>query len=500
MLALTGWLVQSSRADAQDLRIEHATIVSPERWPALHDVTVTVRDGRIVDLSTGGLQESPSPREAGVQRLDASGLYLIPGLIDSHVHLGAIPGMTYEQERAHPDIAMLAWEQIPRSYLYFGFTTLIDLASTPEVVARWKSHNPSPDTYFCGAAAVMDGYPMNWVPKPQRYKAFPYMIVQKGEESAAPEGVSPAAHTPKAAVSRMKADGAICVKSFFHRYKGENLPVPRLQTMRALVSAAHSAGMPTILHAIGPEGQTLGLDAGVAILAHGLWEWSGEPQRPSDLTPEVKKVLDRVIQTHTGFQPTMQVVYGFRDLFNPAYLADPRMKSVLPVGLIAWYQSPEGQWFRTSIASGLLPDSLLHSSDAAAKWRSVQSSYAPVIQRNKNATRYLAQRNARLLFGTDTPAVPTYANPPGLNAWLEMRRLIEAGVTPAQLFRAMTSANAEALGLGRDIGTVEVGKRANLLLVRADPTQTIQAYAEIVKVILGGRVLDPGELAADRGR
>jgi imidazolonepropionase-like amidohydrolase len=64
----------------------------------------------------------------------------------------------------------------------------------------------------------------------------------------------------------------------------------------------------------------------------------------------------------------------------------------------------------------------------------------------------------------------------------------------------MTSANAEALGLGRDIGTVEVGKRANLLLVRADPTQTIQAYAEIVKVILGGWVLDPGELAADRSR
>jgi imidazolonepropionase-like amidohydrolase len=44
---------------------------------------------------------------------------------------------------------------------------------------------------------------------------------------------------------------------------------------------------------------------------------------------------------------------------------------------------------------------------------------------------------------------------------------------------------------------VQVGKRANLLLLRQDPTSTIDAYAGIVKVILNGRVLDPAELAAD---
>lgn len=58
--------------------------------------------------------------------------------------------------------------------------------------------------------------------------------------------------------------------------------------------------------------------------------------------------------------------------------------------------------------------------------------------------------------------------------------------------------NARALKLDREIGTVQVGKRANLLLVRADPRKTIQAYQEIAKVILGGRVLDPSMLAANR--
>jgi imidazolonepropionase-like amidohydrolase len=58
--------------------------------------------------------------------------------------------------------------------------------------------------------------------------------------------------------------------------------------------------------------------------------------------------------------------------------------------------------------------------------------------------------------------------------------------------------NARALHLDREVGTVEVGKRANLLLLREDPTRTVEGYSRIYKVILGGRVIDPSELAADR--
>jgi imidazolonepropionase-like amidohydrolase len=78
-----------------------------------------------------------------------------------------------------------------------------------------------------------------------------------------------------------------------------------------------------------------------------------------------------------------------------------------------------------------------------------------------------------------------------------MRQLLDAGETPAQIFKSATLANAQALKLDGDIGTVEVGKRADLLLLRQDPTQTIEAYAGIVKVILNGRVLDAARLAAN---
>ena len=477
---------------AADLQIEHVTIVSAERSSPLRDALVRVHDGRIVAISTtNGAIARPSKHAVVV---DGSGLYLAPGLIDSHVHLGEIPGMTPEQEAAHPDIAKAAREQIPRSFLLYGFTTLIDLISTPQEMARWRSRDIVSDTYFCGGAALMDGYSMNYVPKPQRYEYWPYMLIEPG--TAAPDGIDATLHTPQAVVSRMKADGAICVKTFFERGFGDvrNLPVPQLETIRALVKAAHAAGLPVLLHANTDEAQRFGLDAGVDILAHGLWNWSQEHAAGSKVTPGIQKLLDDELAQNVGLQPTMQVLYGIRDLFSESYLSDPRLGRVLPSTLIDWYRSPEGQWFRLVIAQDLKSSA---SADPSEVERVLSQGIGPVIDRGKQATAYLIARHGRILFGSDTPSAPTYANPPGLNEWLEMQRLIDAGETPAQIFKSATLMNARALKLDGEIGTVQVGKRANLLLLRQDPTATIDAYAGIVKVILNGRVLDPANLAAN---
>jgi hypothetical protein len=203
------WLVLAAALPsallAADLQIEHVTIVSPERSSPMRDALVRVHDGRIVAISKANGATAQSSRNTIT--MDGSGLFLAPGLIDSHVHLGDIPGMTPEQEAQHPDIAKAAREQIPRSYLLYGFTTLIDLISTPQGMARWKSHDIVPDTYFCGGAALMDGYSMNYAPKPLRYQGWPYMLIEPGAQ--APDGIDPAMHTPQAVVSRMKADGAI---------------------------------------------------------------------------------------------------------------------------------------------------------------------------------------------------------------------------------------------------------------------------------------------------
>ena len=491
LFALSALLAAPAAAVAEDLRIEQVTIISPQHAAPVKNATVTVHDERIVSITTG----SDMPAQvAGARILDGRGLYLAPGLIDSHVHLVLIPGMTPQQEQAHPAIAHAAREQIPRSYLYFGYTTLIDLVSTPEWMQQWEAHSLRPDTYFCGAAPVLDGYPMNSLPKPERYREMPYFLLEAYPGSAVPPGIDAAAHTPEAVVRRIKAAGARCVKTFFERGFGgaHDLPLPKLTTIRALVRAAHAAHLPVLMHANSSEAQRFAVAAGVDIIAHGLWNWD-EPLRVTTLTPAVEKILDDVIAAKMGWQPTIQVLDGLRGLFDPGVLSDPLLAQVLPASLIEWYRTPEGQWFhdqtdRTMVTAAKGPRA--HAEQA-------RQIFGALITRDESAVRYMAQHGGRILFGTDTPSAPTYANAPGLNGWLEMHRLAEAGMTPAQIFRAATIVNAEALGLS-EVGTIAVGKRANLLLLRADPSQTIEAYDDIADIILHGRVIDRITLRADR--
>lgn len=479
-------------APTSDVRIEHVTVISPERAAPLTDTDVVIHDGRIVSLATHTHTRTHTAQPAG-PTLDGTGLYLTPGLIDSHVHLGSLPGMTGEQETRHPDIAAAARAQIPLSYLLHGFTTLVDLVDSPQGTRLWQAHPLKPDTYFCGAAPVMDGYPTVFVPKPLRYQS-PYMLIEPG--STPPAGVDPRDHTPAAVVARMKADGVPCVKTFFERGFGNvrDLPVPTAATIRELVQDAHAAGLPVFMHANSTEAQAFAVATGVDIIAHGLWNWADSPPN-NDITGQNQKILDDVLKANMGWQPTVQVLYGESDLFSTTFLADPQLRQVLPASLISWYSTPEGQWLHDELGQDIEG---AKSGDAKAAEAAVNHLWARPIERVEHATAYLAARGGRLLFGTDTPSAPTYANPPGLNGWLEMQRWVHAGVTPAQIFEAATLANARAMKLDRDIGTVAVGKKANLLLLRSDPTRSIAAYATIERVILDGQILDPASLRADR--
>jgi imidazolonepropionase-like amidohydrolase len=464
------------------------TVVSPERAQPMQHAYLRIRDGRIAELSQQPLR--------GEMTIDGTGRYLIPGFIDSHVHTGSVNGMTPQQEAAHPDIAAAAREQIPRSYLYFGFTTLIDLDGFPEAIAKFKAYELRPDLYFCGGAPVVDGYPTNWDPKPQRYQR-PYLIVQRGEESAAPEGVDPAAHTPEAVVDRMKADGAYCVKTFYDErsFGGtDKIAVPHVDTVRALVKAAHEAHMLVFIHALSTEAQEFAVETGVDVIAHGLSYWNGEGEA-TELTPRVRKVLDQIIGKGMGWQPTLQVGYGFRDLFDPQYLANPLLGDVLPAALIEWYRTPEGQQFHNQVGRSFLPESVA-ASDANARWEWVRAFYEKSLAPQTATTNYLAMHEGKLLFGTDTPSSPLYTNPPGLNGRMEMNDLIAAGISREKLFRALTIDNARALRLDDRIGTVEPGKDANLLLLRADPLQSVEAYDSIETVFLHGQPISRAALSA----
>jgi len=494
--AIMGWMALSlwcTTGVAHELRIEHVTVVSPDMATPLRDATVTIKDDRIAGVGPGTARAGKS------EVLDATGLYLTPGLIDSHVHTSDLPGLYDDQMKAQPVATRELRQQIPRSYLLFGYTTLVDLISTSTQAAAWNSQKIRPDLYFCGGAEIPGGYPsINLVTETDRQALLRYMIVQRGEEGKAPAGVDPATHTPEAVISRMKSDGALCVKTFYERGFGEvdELPAPRLDTIRDLVGAAHAAHMPVLIHANSTDGQEFAVRAGADVVAHGMWHWNRE-QTATELTPRARKILDSEIEANMGWQPTMQVLYGLQDLFDPEYLSDATLATAVPASAIEWYRTPQGQWFHDILASGLLSKATQDSHDQQAQWKEARDSLAPPLARNAVAVGYMAAHGGRILFATDTPSAPTYANPPGLNGWREMRRMVQAGMTPMQVFRAATVTNAEVLGLSHELGTVQVGKRANLLLLRSDPTRSVDAYGSIAKVILHGKVLEPEELAAN---
>jgi imidazolonepropionase-like amidohydrolase len=448
--------------------IRDVTVISPERPHPLEHAYVRIEGGRIAEVSG-------RPLKGGVQ-IDGRGKFLIPGLIDTHTHLGAVPGMQASHRSSHPDLAAQAEAQEPRSYLYFGFTTVLSLGDTASTIQRWNALTVRPDAYFCGGTPMVNGYSF------RDFAASPYFLFNADQAASVPASINRAQHTPEAVVQQMSQEGAICVKTYresgFGREEGR-LPVPTVEMMRAVIAAAHARGMPVFLHANSMAAQEFAVQAGVDVIAHGMW--NGHRSTATDLDKGVEPILQEIVKRGIGYQPTAQVIRGLGAEIDDQFFADPLLSRVYPPQLIAWYRSPEGGWFRKEALGDSTPDV-----------------YERVGAPGDAVTGYLARSHARLLFGTDTPSAPVYTNPPGLNGFYEMRSWIAAGVGTWQLFQALTLDNARILRQDREIGSIEKGKRAHLLLLRANPLDNVEAYNTIETVFLAGKAIPRERLAAPR--
>lgn len=471
--------------DVPDLLIGNVSVVSADDLTDSSRHDVVVDDGRIAAIMPAGEYRGPT----AARSIDGSGKFLAPGLIDGHTHLDEVPGMTFEHEQAFPDVASAAREQIPRSFLYHGFTTVVDLNSRPAVIEAWNTRPVRPEAYFCGAAPVFDGYPMSWMPKPVRYQIMPYFLFDASRADQFPGSIDPADHSPSAVVERIEADGGICVKTHYERGFGGrgDLPVPAIELVETLVAEAHDHELPVLLHANSESAQSFGNRTGVDAFAHGMWTWNDRTQ--TELTPAIRDVVDASIAEGIAVQPTIQVLYGEQDLHDPDYLKDPRLREVLPASLLEWYATEEGLWWRDRMLRIPIVKELVD----AGRWAELDE---PPIRRVSAVIAYFASQGGQLLFGSDTPSDPTFANPPGLNGRIEMQRWIEAGIEPRQLFIAATRDNAIFYGLDDEIGTIERGKQADLLLLRESPLLDVGAYDTIEFVIVDGVPIARAELAA----
>jgi hypothetical protein len=151
----------SSQQGASRIWITAVTIVSPENLDHIVEGNVLIENGRIVGVERG--KGTKKPADAAI--VSGKGQFLIPGLIDSHVHLASIPGMQFEAsfdpDAAKPAMVTEYLRQLPRSYLYFGYTTLIDLAVVDRRVLEDFRHAPlHPDLYVLRAVLAY----CQWVP------------------------------------------------------------------------------------------------------------------------------------------------------------------------------------------------------------------------------------------------------------------------------------------------------------------------------------------------
>jgi imidazolonepropionase-like amidohydrolase len=490
VLLLTVLAIADSRSNQSPNKvwITDVIIVSPESIDHIGKGSVLIENGRITRVERSQKARNP----VGATVVSGNGQYLIPGLIDSHVHLASVPGMSFDQSDGKQKMVQEYFKQLPRSYLYFGYTTLVDLAVfRPQVLEDFRNAPLHPDLYDCGGSLPFaNGYPMSFAPPAVRFKLFPNFIYDPKQAARIPPEYKSEDHTPVAAVARVKASGAICVKTYFERGFAEdrNLPVMRPDVLAEMHKAASENGLVLMIHANSFEAQKFAIDGNVDVIAHGMWNW-GDLGKETELPGDIKRLLDQIVEKKTGYQPTIQVLYGLMAYFDPDYLKLDAIAKVTPKELLDWFQSPDGKWFGKEL------------NDDGTPYPTMLKHYEQgPLCRVQQVVAYLASKDANFVFGTDTPSSPTYGNLPGLNGYLEMQQLHKAGMSLRQIFRAATINNARTFKLESQIGSIEPGKIANLVLMKKSPLEGLDAYDSITTVWVHGRAIPRDDLAANSSR
>jgi imidazolonepropionase-like amidohydrolase len=238
-----------------------------------------------------------------------------------------------------------------------------------------------------------------------------------------------------------------------------------------------------MIHANGFEAQKFAVEGNVDVIAHGMWHW-GALDKKTVLPDEIKRLLDRIVEKKIGYQPTLQVLYGELAYFDPEYLKTDAIAKVTPKEMLEWFQSPEGKWFGKELNENGSPDAAI-----------VEDYEKGPLRRVRQVVAYLASKDANFVFGTDTPSSPTYGNLPGLNGYLEMKELQKAGISLTQIFRAATINNAREFKMETQLGSIEPGKIANLVLMKKSPLECVDAYDSITTVFVHGKAIPRDSLA-----
>lgn len=247
-------------------------------------------------------------------------------------------------------------------------------------------------------------------------------------------------------VDQRVADGADYLKIVLNgvRAARNGMPTMDAATARALVDAGHARGLLVVAHVESLDDVRIAVTGGVDGLAH-IWREGGD-------APDVARLI---VDRRVFVIPTLDVPDSFIRGTGAALAGDVRLKPFLSPELV---KHLNGQTSPSSTP--------------------VRQDIEPELE----AARSLIKAGATLLAGTDPPN-GTVVHGVGLHRELEL--LVRAGLTPSQALAAATKRTAETFHLN-DRGRIAAGSRADLLLVRGDPTTDITATRDILRVWRSG--------------
>jgi imidazolonepropionase-like amidohydrolase len=244
------------------------------------------------------------------------------------------------------------------------------------------------------------------------------------------------------------------------------------------------------VHASSEPDYEQALDLGAHALMHGL------------LYRDVKlssKFVTRMKQSGAYQVSTLSVMDSLRIEFEPERLADPITKIAVPARQLATASDPRSGRIhaesRVATAAGWLPPAARR---AAANYNFSNRAISEAVASARRALAAENRAGVPIVVGSDSgngSIVPYLFH--GLTTLREIELLGGAGLSPAQAIEAATRTPARMLGLAAEIGTIEPGKRADLLIVRGDPLTDLRALRNIVWTVKNGVVHTPAQWMAE---
>jgi imidazolonepropionase-like amidohydrolase len=454
----------AERADAEELFIRGVRLVEGTGGPVREDVDVLIAGGRI-----RGIEQSGTMTARG-RVIDGTGLTALPGLVDAHVHFVAASGSSFRGD-SEETIRGLNRRHL-RAYLACGVTAVLDAGAFVETardIQAWlAAGNPGPRYLTTGPyVRPPDGY---------GHPRF-------GTESTPAE--------VEAKLDLIVSLGGVGVKIGLEEGFGPlggPAPFPP-EVLAALVDGARRRGLPLYVHARTESTQVAAIDLGARALMHAALDMMA----PEDLS---EGFVERLARSGAYQLTTLSLVETFPAVYDATRLDDPLLRLVVPEVELATARDPKARrHFDVRVIGWGAPWTF----EFTRPWiASVMLSKDRLLRSIRTAQRNLVREHRAgvpIVIGTDAPspwpdAIHHFHGP---QVAREMELVGEAGLSPVETIAAATSVPAKMLGLDAEIGTVAVGKAADVVLVAGDASTDLRALRRVRWTIRSGVARTPEE-------